>query len=236
LCALLRQHAGDLAAFMGKDSQAQRIIDFLEALHGDLSANQTQMLNEVGSLEQGVGHIKEIVSIQQSYATMKGMVEDIKLDGVVEDAIKMSHGAFLRHGVEIQRKIQRIPKVAGQRGKILQILHNLLRNAKHALDEASATEKTIAIRIEAGSPGMVRLVVEDNGVGILPENLTWIFQQGFTTRKGGHGFGLHAAANGVQEMHGSLTAHSDGLGKGASFILELPASQSTNVPESVMSP
>lgn len=236
LCALLRQHADGLAAFMDKDSRGRRIIDFLEALHHDLSANQTQMLNEVGSLEQGVGHIKDIVSIQQSYATMKGLVEDIELDGVVEDALKMSQGAFLRHGVEIQRKFQQVPKVAGQRGKILQILHNLFRNAKHALDEASAIEKTIEIRIEDASLGMVRLVVKDNGVGILPENLTRIFQQGFTTRKGGHGFGLHSAANAAQEMHGSLTAHSEGLGKGAFFILELPSSRATSVQESAASP
>lgn len=235
LCALLRQHADNLGEFMTKESQGQRVIDFLETLHSDLSANRTQMLNEVGSLEQGVGHIKEIVTVQQSYATMTGLVEDIELDGVVDDALKMSQGAFLRHGVRIERKSQPVPMITGERGKILQILNNLYRNAKCAVDESSATEKTIEISVGAGSTGMVRLVVRDNGVGILPENLTRIFQQGFTTRKDGHGFGLHSAANAAQEMRGSLVAHSEGVGKGASLILELPVSRSISVREPIAS-
>jgi C4-dicarboxylate-specific signal transduction histidine kinase len=222
LCELLHQHSGDLAGFMTGHAQGRHVIEFLDALHGSFSASRTQMLTELESLTQCVGHIKEIVSIQQSYATMRGMVEDIEVDGIVEDALKMSQGAFLRHGVTIERKFSSTPKITGERGKILQILHNLLRNAKYALDDSEATEKTIEVRIDADSAGMVRVVVTDNGVGIVPENLTRIFAQGFTTRKGGHGFGLHSSANAAKEMRGSLYAKSDGLGTGASFILELP--------------
>jgi PAS domain S-box-containing protein len=226
VCAVLRQHADDLADFMANDSQGRHVIEYLEGFQRDLAANQTQMLNEVGSLEQGVGHIKEILSIQQSYAMMGGLIEDIEVGEVVEDALKISQGALLRHGVRIHREFQQMPKITGERGKILQILHNLLRNPKYALDESSATHKTIEIRIEAGSIGMVRLVVKDNGAGIAPENLTRIFAHGFTTRKDGHGFGLHSAANAATEMRGSLVAHSEGLGTGATFILELPVSRS----------
>jgi C4-dicarboxylate-specific signal transduction histidine kinase len=186
------------------------------------------MLNEVSSLEQGVGHIKEIVSIQQSYATMRGLVEEIEVSEVVEHALQISYGAFLRHGVTIRRDFKPTPKIIGERGKILQILHNLLRNAKHAVDEASTIEKTIEVRIEAGSSGMVRVIVNDNGVGIEPQNITRIFAQGFTTRKGGHGFGLHSSANAAKEMRGSLTAQSDGLGTGATFILELPLAEASS--------
>ena len=66
------------------------------------------------------------------------------------------------------------------------------------------------------------LTVIDNGIGIPPGNLTLIFSHGFTTRKGGHGFGLHGGALTARELGGSLTAHSDGPGTGASFVLELP--------------
>jgi signal transduction histidine kinase len=64
--------------------------------------------------------------------------------------------------------------------------------------------------------------VIDNGVGISPENLTRIFNHGFTTRKKGHGFGLHSSVLTAKEMGGSLTVHSDGPGQGSSFTLELP--------------
>jgi signal transduction histidine kinase len=230
LCALLRQHADDLADFMTQHPRGRHVVDFLEAWHNDLLANQIKMLNEVSSLNQCVGHIKEIVTIQQSYATMGGVVEDIEVDELVEDALTMSQNSILGHGVLIRREFQPVPKITGERGKILQILNNLYRNAKYALNDGSTPDKTIEIRIEPSSNDRVRLVVKDNGVGIAPENLTRIFGQGFTTRKGGHGFGLHSAANAAKEMRGSLTAHSEGLGKGATFTLELPAARPTHRP------
>ena len=68
----------------------------------------------------------------------------------------------------------------------------------------------------------VRFVVNDNGIGIPPENLSRIFSHGFTTRKEGHGFGMHSSALAAQELGGTLKAQSDGPGKGATFTLEIP--------------
>jgi signal transduction histidine kinase len=59
-------------------------------------------------------------------------------------------------------------------------------------------------------------------VGIASENLTRVFHHGFTTKRGGHGFGLHSSANAAVEMGGRLSARSDGPGLGATFVLELP--------------
>ena len=106
--------------------------------------------------------------------------------------------------------------------KVLQILVNLLQNAKYACDAQNQAEKIVTVRIANAGPGRVSIEVADNGIGIPPENLTRIFFHGFTTRKGGHGFGLHSGALAAKEMGGSLVAHSEGIGHGAGFILELP--------------
>ena len=111
----------------------------------------------------------------------------------------------------------------------LQILVNLIRNAKYACDEGGHAEKIITLRIEATAGGKVRLAVQDNGIGIPAENLTRIFAHGFTTRKTGHGFGLHSSANAAKEMHGTLIGESEGTGKGATFTLELPAASNDAV-------
>ena len=108
------------------------------------------------------------------------------------------------------------------RHKVLQILINLLRNAKHAMEESTDREKRLVIRVASSAPDKVQISIVDNGVGIVPENMTRIFNHGFTTKKDGHGFGLHSGANAAKEMGGSLIARSDGHGKGAEFILELP--------------
>ena len=78
------------------------------------------------------------------------------------------------------------------------------------------------MRAEAGNGGRVRFSVRDEGEGISDVNLTRIFAHGFTTRKHGHGFGLHSCLQAAAEMNGALTVHSDGTGRGATFTLELP--------------
>jgi signal transduction histidine kinase len=96
-----------------------------------------------------------------------------------------------------------------------------LRNAKHACQDSERADKRLTVRVANGA-GRIKISVIDNGVGIPPENLTRIFNCSFTTRKDGHGFGLHSAALAAKEMGGSLTVHSDGSGQGATFTLELP--------------
>ena len=78
--------------------------------------------------------------------------------------------------------------------------------------------------------GMVQFQVSDNGLGIKSEHLTQIFAQGFTTKKEGHGFGLHSAALNAKNMGGSLAVYSDGEGQGATFTLELPAKRVEALP------
>ena len=106
--------------------------------------------------------------------------------------------------------------------RVLQILDNLLSNARHALIDAPQSGALIKIRINRNGDNRVRTSVHDNGIGISKDNLAKIFEHGFTTKKDGHGFGLHSSANAAKEMGGSLIAHSDGLGQGATFVLELP--------------
>lgn len=77
----------------------------------------------------------------------------------------------------------------------------------------------------AQDDGHVRIAVSDNGVGIPPENLTRIFHHGFTTKRDGHGFGLHSGALAAKELDGTLSVASEGVGKGATFTLELPLEQ-----------
>jgi signal transduction histidine kinase len=116
--------------------------------------------------------------------------------------------------------------------KVLQILINLLSNAKKAVIASSRSDKRIELstrKIDSGGKGVIRFEVRDNGVGIRPDHLAKIFAHGFTTRVEGHGFGLHSAANAAGEMGGKLTVASDGLDRGATFTLELPLADLSSV-------
>jgi signal transduction histidine kinase len=140
---------------------------------------------------------------------------------LVEDSLRLNEDAFSRHDVEVVREFETVPPLNLEKHKFLQIMVNLLRNAKHACQDSERADKRLTVRVANGE-GRIRISVIDNGVGIPPENLTRIFNYGFTTRKGGHGFGLHSGALAAKEMGGSLAVQSDGPGKGATFTLELP--------------
>jgi len=221
LSALLHEHAGDLAAFLTADPKGQKIVPYLDTLADHLNGERQRWLAEVASLRQNVDHIKDIVSMQQSYAKAVGVVEVLAPSTLFEDALRMNAAALARHDVEVVREFEEASAVQVERHKVLQILTNLIRNAKYALDESQRANKRLLLRIEPGGRG-ARLIVRDNGIGITAENLQHIFTHGFTTRKDGHGFGLHASTLSAKEMGGSLTVQSDGPGKGATFILELP--------------
>ncbi len=230
VCALLREHAGDLGDFLSRDPKGKLVPEFLESLARHAAEERDRFLNEIDSLQKNIDHIKEIVSMQQAYATMVGVVEPLDSATLMEDSLRMNSAALMRHDIEVVRDFQPCPPVLAERGKVLQILINLIRNAKYALDEGRSTGKVMTLGIAPGENETVRLSIKDNGVGIPPENLTRIFGHGFTTRSGGHGFGLHSSALAAKEMHGSLSVHSAGAGLGAAFVLELPQAKPAPAP------
>jgi C4-dicarboxylate-specific signal transduction histidine kinase len=173
-------------------------------------------------LTKNVDHIKDIVAMQQSYARVAGVVEEVSLVNLVEDAIQINAAALTRHEVTLVRRFEEVPPLMIDKHKVLQILINVIRNAKYAMDEGSRNEKRLLITIAKTDGEYAMIRVADNGVGIAPENLTRIFSHGFTTRPNGHGFGLHLGALNAREMGGSLSATSEGPGCGAIFTLRLP--------------
>jgi signal transduction histidine kinase len=220
---LICEKEGDLAGFLSHDPKGRQLPQFLNRLAGHLAEENKTLVEEADVLDKNVQHIKQIVAMQQSFARVCGVTESIDAERLMEEAVQFNLTAFERHGIKLVRHYGPVPNVLADRHRVLQILINLLRNAKQALREADGTAKQVTLTIAATDQGGVRLTVTDNGIGITSENLAKIFRHGFTTKKDGHGFGLHSSALAAKEMNGSLTVHSDGPGTGATLTLELPA-------------
>lgn len=219
---LMREHRADLAVFLTENPRGRQLLDYLGSLADHMEHEERDILGELGSLCGNIEHIKEIVAMQQAYARVSGVQEKLQAIDLVEDALRLNAGAVERHNVQVTREFSPVPPVVVDKHKVLQILVNLIRNAKYALDDLGHTDKQMILRVESGAASSVKISVSDNGVGVPPENLTRIFGHGFTTRKDGHGFGLHSGALAAKQLGGSLTCHSEGAGKGATFVLELP--------------
>ena|GEM_PF-1185698 len=225
LAALLAQHQPDVGRFLAEDENGKHVPGHLERLGAHLLEEQTRLQEKTKLLTESIQHIKEIVAMQQNYAKVAGIWETLPITEIVEDALRMCNDALMRHKIEVVRDYGGfLPPVAVDRHKVLQIMFNLLDNAKCACELNGNIAGRIIIRIRPHGQGRIRVQVIDNGIGIPKENLSRIFTQGFSTRKDGHGFGLHGSILAAQDMGGSLVAESEGTGAGAVFTLELSES------------
>jgi signal transduction histidine kinase len=220
--ALLSENEKNIGSYLGQDPTGRQLPEHLLRLGAHLSEEQVRLIDKTDSLSESIQHIKEIVAMQQNYAKVSGVLETVALGDVVEDALRLCTGSLAQHNVEIRRDFDEVPCLTIDRHKILQILFNLLDNAKHACLESEQAEKHISVRLRRRGEHFVQIEVVDNGAGIAPENLKKIFTQGFSTRHSGHGFGLHSSILTAEEMGGSLTAANNVPPPGASFILEIP--------------
>jgi signal transduction histidine kinase len=178
---------------------------------------------QMDALQEHIDHIKHIVSMQQSYARVFGVMEMVQPEALIEEAVRLNADSLGRHHVVIDRRFSSQRTVTTDRHKVLQILVNLLRNAKQAIDEANPAERRVTIRLDDKGSDQIVISVSDTGNGISRDNLAKIFRLGFTTKKNGHGFGLHSSALAAGAVNGKLSVHSEGTARVATFTLELPS-------------
>lgn len=222
LAELINNHMGDIGKYITEDPKGKHVPVYLTEVSKCLIKEQADITDKLRILAKNVEHIKEIVSTQQSYAKISAIEVQTDIVQLIDDAIYINSAGLERHKTKLIRQLDTLPEIQTNKQKILQILVNLINNAKYAVSGNGKEEKEITIKLYQHSEDSFRIEVSDNGVGISRENLTKIFNHGFTTKTNGHGFGLHSGALAAKEMGGSLIVHSDGLGQGATFIVELP--------------
>jgi signal transduction histidine kinase len=231
---LLAGHADDLASFLSADPRGRALPEYLQQLAASMGSQEQKLRGEVQSLIKQIDHVKSVIAWQQDHARGSGFYENLKPADLMEDALQISQASYERHGIEVVREYDDFPEINADRNKIFQILVNLLGNAKQALMEAA--RRQVVLRIRRGDGDQIRFEVSDSGVGIPPQNLERVFSMGFTTKADGHGFGLHSGANNAHEMGGRLYAVSEGSGRGATFVLELPVAPKSERPAAAPRP
>ena len=219
---LINAHPGDLGTFLTEDEKGKLLPGYLNQLVEAIAIEQQGMSDELAQLSKSVDHIKDIVSTQQSYAGASTLLEPVNISALMDDALRMNAGALSRHHVTVVKAYAPVPEILADKHRLLLIMVNLISNAKYAMDKLSERPRQITLAVESVGDQTLKISVKDDGEGIPPENMARIFTHGFTTRKEGHGFGLHSCALAAVEMNGQLSAHSDGPGLGAVFTLTIP--------------
>ena len=223
---LLDEHAADpasLTKFLSEDPRGTRLAESQRKIATRLRQEHSAILTELVTMQEHVGHIIAIVSSQQEFASATATTEDIALGPFLDRAIVLCGNGFNCEDITVERSFADVQTLSVEPHKLMQIVINLLSNARQALVENDPGDRLIKVQVKRNGNDTVLISVSDNGIGIPAENLARIFTHGFTTKADGHGFGLHISANTAVELGGNLRVHSEGPGKGSTFQIALPA-------------
>ncbi|WP_224369498.1 trifunctional serine/threonine-protein kinase/ATP-binding protein/sensor histidine kinase [Hyalangium versicolor] len=219
--AMLKEHQDDLAGFFTRDARGTTLANYLSGLSRELQRDHASLQEDMGAMDKHLEHIRAIIRVQQNHAAVSLVTEECDLGQLIGEALSIQMPTLKRNSITVTQELASLPKVHLEKHKVLQILINLFSNAKNAMSGVGDEQRRLHVKLEAAG-NRARIQVVDNGVGISPEVRSRLFSQGFTTREGGHGLGLHSSALAARQLGGLLTLESEGPGKGATATLEIP--------------
>ena len=223
IASLFHEHQSNLQEFLTADPKGKQIPSYLGLVAESLSGSHQAIQGELDSLVKKVDHIKQVIMSQQDIARAGNIREPVSVEDLMEQAALMALPEPEKYQIHLVREYRAVSTLMTDRHQVLQVLVNLITNAKNAMVEHSGSTRRLTLRIGVSSAKtFAQFEVIDTGGGIKPEHLPRLFAQGFTTRKAGHGLGLHSAAIAAKNLGGTLHAQSAGEGCGATFTLELP--------------
>lgn len=202
----------------------QRLLAIAELLPQTIEDEYEYVAKAVESVFQKHEHIESIISMQLRYARSNKGIEEVDINALINDALQMLKESIENRKIIIKRYLGNIPPAIIEKGKMMQIVINLIKNAYEAMDNENLHLRILSVRTYVDQ-GYVVFAVQDTGEGFSAEEKHKLFHFGYTTKKLGSGFGLHSCANYLIANHGKIEAFSGGKGKGATFVVNVPTSR-----------
>jgi len=217
---LICANQGGLESFFASGQPGAQIPEFLSQLSVVLQEERSNMERELDELRASLGLMKDIIKTQQESAKGALELETMDLTILVEDALRLQSGPIERHRVAVVRRFETDEPIKAQKAPLTHILINLVKNAVEAM--GFSPERVLTLTTRLNEKGAVCLEITDTGMGLTKKEMANMFRHGFTTKRDGHGFGLHYCARTMHEMGGDIEVRSEGRGKGAAFLLHFP--------------
>jgi PAS domain S-box-containing protein len=154
------------------------------------------------------------------------VAEIIDLNEATREVLALSSGEFRRNRVALQLDFaDYLPPVNGDRVQLQQVIINLLRNAMDAMKEIEDRPRQMLIQTERDGGENVRLIVQDTGVGFIPDDADRLFESFYSTKNDGMGIGLAISRSIIEAHHGRIWATLN-HGPGSTFLFSLPCGSS----------
>ena len=202
-----------------------QILEFDDNLSPDQKDNVSEILKGGRHLLKLINDVLDLAKIESS--SIKLSMEAVSVVDVIDESWRMLEPLAKTRSIALHKDLPLMAAVTADRGRLKQVLLNLLSNAINFNREGG----NIGVRALSTKPGYLRIEVTDSGHGIAPERLPNIFEA-FNRRGtahgqvGGTGIGLIITRRLVSLMDGEVGVESQ-LGFGTTFWLELPVAALT---------
>lgn len=229
IVGLMQEHKDDLDTFITQDPKGKNVLKYLIHLSESLDEESLSFKHELSLMREDVDHIKSIITAQQAHAKNRSIFETIDIRTLVENALAIHGTDITRNPFEIINDIPEQLEIKNDKHRLIEIILNLINNARDAISEEKPEIGTITFSAEPSEDRQfIKLRIKDNGTGIEAETMRKLFQHGFTTKASGHGFGLHSCANAAKPLGCTLDLDSPGKGLGTTATLTIPIAYTPN--------
>lgn len=220
---LLRDHQDHLGHFLTHDERGRKLPNALVTLSDLLEKNRHVFRGEFDTFRQQMHHIEEIVRDQKDRGWAQRSQEIVDVNLLIKNALHMNARRLERLDVDVTMGLSPVPLTSLNPSDFLQVVGNLIKNACDAIEDTPANRaRRLEIRTLLAPDGHIHLHVADSGPGIDEAHVAHLFQYGFTTKKEGHGFGLHYSARLVEQMNGIISVKNGAPDMGAIFTVSIP--------------
>jgi DNA-binding LacI/PurR family transcriptional regulator/signal transduction histidine kinase len=218
---MLTANLADLETFITGDPKGKKLMQFFLKLGTSFADFKNQMIYNANRLDDKVKSIVDMISAQQTYAGAgnKEVMEKLDIASILDDAVKLMAESIDRYQIKITKDYQVRPQILVQRMKLFHILFKLINNAKDAMIDTQAGDRSLTFTIcEDEQCKYIR--ISDSGRGIPGNLLEKIFEFGYSNKKDGHELGLHSCSKYMKEMDGKIWAESNSPNSGTTFVLQ----------------
>lgn len=218
---LLKTNESNIDEFFTTNPKGKRVIEYIGKLSDEHKKNKQWLTKQTHLLQNYIEHIKQVVQDQNNLAKLGGVTDEVHVPDLVHEVITMYKNKISSNHILIKKEFEQTKTAYIDQVKVIQILINIVKNSIESLIESQPPNKIIQIKITDEKTHFA-IIISDNGIGISTSALKKLFTVQFTTKKQGHGFGLHASAIAAEELGGKIYAMSDGTNQGATITLKIP--------------
>ena len=180
LAEAVEAHRDDWISYLQRDPQGQRVLPFIIALARQFSTQTERLQRAVTRVTDRVTHIVDIIRTQRALGGTAPVYKDVELRQTIMEAVKVLQESLTKRAIELQVECA-AAEIRIQESRFHQMIINLIKNAMEAIEGGGVTQPQIRIRARVEGD-LLLLDVIDNGIGLEPKSLPWIFSPGYTTK------------------------------------------------------